>query len=353
MIPRTTLLGIAVGALLTPLLVTSYFALAGVKADSKKDADAPRFSIKRVLGVPAKISRLDKRYRASCTIRPRHIYGLSANVDGKIVYIRDNAEPARKGDVVIAIDNETIRYQYQTSLNTLKLLRMSLARHSRSAGVHSKAKIDELQVQVANANTEADYYREQINSFQIKAPAAGLFEKPDAEIGGHVSSMQPLTTLYGTSAFEVDVSVPLPIFEQFDTTRAIPIGSIDDDTPIATARFASYEPEKNGEFVKLTGALPDYDNRGGHIYRKCSATLSLHATDSGIFLPNKYVHLDNRGFFVFSLNGRRAQKKYVQMAYRGDGMVTLMNGVSEGEIILTAGSFKLIDNEIVDADVSE
>ncbi len=85
-----------------------------------------------------------------------------------------------------------------------------------------------------------------------------------------------------------------------------------------------------------------FHGRGGQ-----GAVIGSEVLAQAFFLENKYVHLDYKGFYVFKLDGRRVKKSYVQVSWYDDGVLELESGVTPGDRIATAGSFKLLDNELV------
>jgi len=352
-------------ALLIPVfavaLGASLFSFAGVKK-KVPDTNIPAgFQLKTVESLLLQTEQRNKIYQSACMIAPQNIYHLAPKVDGEVIYVRKGGHQVKKGELLLKIENELVRYHYQVAQNNLRLMALNLKRFHSFGVTKSKLETDELQLKVDNLRAEVAYQRSLFESFEFYAPEDGVFETPAVKPHDRVSPGVTVLTFYGNQTFEFTSNIPLHIFSSVALRDEIHLRSVDDGNVIATAKYSHHEPGDNGEFVTLYGSLTSVDvtvtnkttsqgqsmSANRSLFERCTATLPLQHADQGIFLENKYVHLDYKGFYVFKLDGRRVKKSYVQVSWYDNGVLKLESGVSTGERIATAGSFKLLDNELV------
>ncbi|PMN70595.1 efflux RND transporter periplasmic adaptor subunit [Enterovibrio norvegicus] len=349
-------------ALLIPVLTValgvSVYSVAGVKKKAP-DTDIPAgFQMKTVESLLVQTEHRNKIYQSACMIAPQNIYHLAPKVEGEVVYVRKGGHQVKKGELLLEIENDSVRYHYQVAQNNLRLNELNLKRYRSLRVKNSKQETDELQLKVDNLRAEVAYQRSLFESFKFYAPEDGVFETPSVKQYDRVNPGVSVLTFYGNQTFEFTSKIPLHIFSSIALRDEIALRSVDNGDVIATAQYSHHEPEDNGEFVTLYGTLSPDDvmmestgtpaNLVNHsLFERCTSNLPLQRADQGIFLENKYVHLDYKGFYVFKLDGRRVKKNYVQVSWYDDGVLELESGVSEGDRIATAGSFKLLDNELV------
>ncbi|CZF80871.1 Multidrug resistance protein MdtA [Grimontia celer] len=345
-------------ALFLPLLVlasTTSDALAGVKKKTSETEIPAGFQLKTVESLTVRQQQRHKVYQSSCMIAPQHIYHIAPKVEGEVIYVRKGGHQVKKGELLLEIENESVRYAYQVAKNNLRLAALNLKRYRSLSVKQSRQEMDQLQLEVDNLRAEVDYQTALFESFKFYAPEDGVFETPSVKMHDRVVPGVSVLTFYSNSSFEFTSRIPLHIFSSLALENEISLQSVDDRRQMAMANYSHFEPEDNGEFVKLYGNVSHtyegddnvkaMSNRS--LFQRCTASLPFYQSEQGIFLENKYVHLDYKGFYVFKLKGRRVNKAYVQVHWYDDGILEVESGLSAGDRIATAGSFKLLDNELV------
>lgn len=346
-------------ALFLPLLVLASAAasdaLAGVKKNTAETEIPAGFQLKTVESLTVRQEQRHKVYKSSCMIAPQHIYRIAPKVEGEVTYVRKGGHRVKKGELLLEIENESVRYAYQVAKNNLRLAALNLKRYRSLSVKQSKQEMDQLQLEVDNLRAEVDYQTALFESFKFYAPEDGVFETPSVKMHDRVVPGVSVLTFYSNSAFEFTSRIPLHIFSSLALENDIPLHAVDDGRRMAMANYGHFEPEVNGEFVKLYGNVSITSKSDDNVkallntslFQRCTASLPFNQSEHGIFIENKYVHLDYKGFYVFKLKGRRVNKAYVQVHWYDDGVLEVESGLSAGDRIATAGSFKLLDNELV------
>ncbi|CAG0899626.1 unnamed protein product, partial [Cyprideis torosa] len=111
--------------------------------------------------------------------------GITLQVDGKVVYKKNGKNVAKKGELIVKIDNENTVYQYKKMVNNWRVLD---GKHKRNTGQGvsiSAAVMEELSFQLENARQDVIYLKDQIDSFELVAPENGIYDLPDLSIGDH------------------------------------------------------------------------------------------------------------------------------------------------------------------------
>jgi len=210
-------------------------------------------------------------------------------------------------------------------------------------------KVSEAQVQTAQANYNSA--KLQLGYCSISAPFSGYITKKFLDQGSLVSSgtSNSIFLLSNISRLKIMVNV---------LEKDIP--ALDNINNVTIKTDAYPGEEFKGVFKKMsqsvdinTRTMPvevDIDNKDGMLkpgmFARVELVLDKH--DNVIIVPLQCVRKDEKGSFVFSVNGENnAVKIYVKTGIESNNKIEIVSGLSDADMVVMVGQELLKENSKV------
>jgi membrane fusion protein, multidrug efflux system len=273
---------------------------------------------------------------------------LVAENSGRITRILvDEGSHVNRGQVLARIDDEYLSLELQSASDELSKLKTDQQRYESSfkTGGVTKAQLDDINLDVRNAENKVQQAKRRLADSYIKAPISGIINKRSIEVGTYVSP--------GTALFDiVDVS-RLKLLVNANESRVVNL-KVGDQVKITTSVF----PDKafSGAISFIAAKADNTLNYPVEIRVENSSSQSLKAGMYGtaVFdLPEQQPTIViPRGAFVGSVssneifvleNGKTAKLKKVTSGRILGEQVEILDGLKEGETVITSGQINLVD----------
>ncbi|MBP1619315.1 MAG: efflux pump, family, rane fusion protein [Acidobacteria bacterium] len=300
------------------------------------------------------------------TITAVHGVTVSADLPGVVEQIAfDSGKRVQKGEVLVRLDTSQEEAQLAAALAQENLARLDLERMRglRAKGITSQAELDRSAAEQEQASARAGEIRATIDRKTIRAPFSGLAGIRSVNLGQYLNSGDPIVSLQSLDPIYATFSVP-----QQDVGKVRPGAKVavtaegfgrDAFAGAVTAVDSVVDEATRNIRVQATLANPELRLRPGMFV---TVLLALGAETSSITLPASAVSFAPYGDSVFIVEEMSdpAGKPYLGVrqqfvtlgAARGD-QVAVLAGVKEGEVVVSAGAFKLrngaavvVNNEI-------
>jgi membrane fusion protein (multidrug efflux system) len=285
---------------------------------------------------------------------------LGAKESGNVVAVRfDSGARVKAGDVLLEIDRSVEEANLKGALARLEFAKQSLARaqNLRSQSAMSLSTFEDAQSKLRQAESEAQSIRATIERKTIVAPFDGRAGIRTVNIGSYVNAGDPIVPLYSLNPIYFNFSVP----QHFAPLLATKI-------PISVSVDAFPDQKFTGE---ITAVNPNID--------EATRTISIQATVQnareeilpGMFgavrlevgperpllaVPSTSVTYAPYGNSVYVVerskdpSGRdlsTVRQQIVQLGRARGDFVSVIKGLSEGDEIVSAGTFKLRPGAVV------
>jgi membrane fusion protein (multidrug efflux system) len=273
---------------------------------------------------------------------------LSAEVSGDItdVFVESGAAVA-EGDPLFAIDDELERATRDRLEARLVLARQLYERDARLIRENSipQSQLDQSSANYRAAQAELAEIGAVLKNKRISAPFAGRLGIIRVRLGDFVEAGDPLATLEDLSRLEVDFSVPdryaplmRPGLQISVRTAAFPgrefaatLQAIDSQVDVNTRNLLMRAQIRDGE-----GLLPGMFAR---------LSIDLDRNTRRVFVPETAVTYSLQGNLVYVIEeddeGLFVSPRVVTTAGTSDGDVAILDGIEDGETVVTAGQNKL------------
>ncbi len=306
-----------------------------------------------------------ENYAYSGEVRGRYETQLGFQVGGKI--LRRNVELGSRvqaGDVLMTIDGKDLQQgvnQYDAQVFSAQaqqeLAAANLQRYEQlyKNGAVSKAEYDRYRTSydtsVASVRQAAAQYNQGANQLDysvLRADSSGVIASLDAEIGQVVSQGQKVLTLVRDGEKEVEINVPENRVEELRTAKACKVtfwalkdvtlaGQVREISPIADKVSRTFK-------VRITLVNPPEQLKYG-----MTATVTLDGGNEAgsVELPLAAIYQNNGTPQVWVVENNQVALRTVKIRAFGNDQVQVIEGLKNGDLVVTAGVHKLWEGQQV------
>lgn len=310
---------------------------------------------------PAAAQTWETSLRAVGTVASVEGVEVSGEVAGVVSRLAfESGDEVKQGDVLVELDRRVERAQLAAA-KVRRDLALTTVRRTRSlgaVGAESQSQLDADESALQQASVEIDVLRAQIARKVIRAPFSGRLGIRAVDLGQYLSPGTRLTTLEATDGVFVDFDLPqqhqpevasgqrvrlsatgMPQLDVRGSIVAI-APSVDPSTRMMSLRAAVEDPDhqlRSGMFVQVEVVLPEQQE-----VVAAPLTAIVHAPyGNSVFVvepaPEGTPGPEGEPALV-------ARQQFVRLGERRGDFVALLDGVRRGEVLVTAGAFKLRNN---------
>jgi membrane fusion protein, multidrug efflux system len=340
---------IAIGAL-------GLVAVAGLGWFAASSGDAPVAAPIRAQGpgnAPVSVLVTKIGYRpfaqdmeAIGTARANEAVDVTAKISNRVTAIRfKEGQKVQAGDVLVEFDSEQARANLAEAEAALRDSRnqFNRSRELYATKALSESQLDQLQATLSMNEARVAGARSQLSDTIIRAPFAGRVGLRNVSVGSFVSPTTVITTLDDTSVIKLDFSVPEVFLAQLREGLEI------------TGRTTAYAGESfKGKVASIDNRLDPVsravlvrariENRDGRLKPGMLMTVTLMRAEApALLIPEQALVPEGDRKFVFAVREDKAVRVEVHTGRRRPGEVEVLNGLAEGDLIVTEGTQKVRD----------
>jgi membrane fusion protein (multidrug efflux system) len=262
---------------------------------------------------------------------------------------------ATAGQLLVQIDDSQERADMAAAQANINLYQRQLDRSAslKARGFETQANIDNLRAQLEVARSTYSHAQATAQLKAIKAPFDGLLGIPRVNIGQYVSAGTPIVTLQNLSLMKVDFTVPEQSAARLAAGQVARFGVAPEDLPFK-GRIIGIDPKVDPEtrLVAVQGELENPDGRvlPGQFLR---VRVELAAEPNVLALPQTAVVTSLYGDYVYAVvpakgpDGKEAmtaKQVFVHTGRHDLDTVEILDGLKEGDLVVSAGQNKLQNN---------
>ena len=346
--------------ILTVSIITGASLFAGC-ATKKPDTELSPL----VRSVTVVVNGADKNATYSGEVRGRYEKLLAFQVGGKVM--ARNVELGSKvsaGDVLMEIDPKDVQQTVNITLaqvtaaqSQLTLAETNLKRYRAlyAQGAVSRAALDQYEnayaaASAAASQASAQYAQgsNQLGYTTLRAPSDGVISGINVEAGQVVAAGQPILTLVQDGEREIEMEVPENRYEEIRTAREIKVtfwalpdrivdGSVREIAPIADKTSRTYKVR-----IRLNNPPPELK-----LGMTASVATAVSSRQESAHIPLSAIYQTGTIPSVWVVEQKTVALRPVKLGTFGDGTVQVLDGLKNGEIIVTAGVHKLKEGQKV------
>ncbi len=365
-----TLKKVLAGAVIGALLVFFYFHVSAERARRDPAAQAgPAQSQARpgagaspggaagfsqaavaVVAVPVQSKQLAMELEALGTAHANESVVITAKVANQVTAVRfQEGQQVRRGDVLVELDGA----QAQADLAAAEAaLAESRSQYQRSRELYttkvlSDSQIEQIEATFKGNQARVDAARSRLGDTVVRAPFAGRVGLRRVSVGSLISPGTAITTLDDTSTIKLDFTVPETFLSAVEPGLEITARSVAYPDTHFGGRVGSVDTRVDPatRAVTVRALVP---NPAGLLKPGMFLTVRLArgAADT-LVVPEEALVPEQGDVFVFVVKDEAAEKRLVRMGQRRVGEVQVLEGLAEGELVVTEGTQKLRDGAAV------
>lgn len=299
----------------------------------------------------AEVKSLDRTFNYTGTFAPFREVMLVPQVHGEVdgIYFNEG-DLVQEGNLLVQIDDDLLQAQYTAADANYKNAKRNLERYHNASGGGgvSKLQLDNLEVNLANAESQRQQLLKQIELSKIVAPFTGTITLRDIEPGSVVGST-PVARITDLKLLKLEISVPekeVLMFREGDVA--------DIETDLYPGKTLSgkieYVADRGDAAHNYTvRILIKNDNTATALKAGMygTAVMKKSLNDQALVIPRAALLGSAKSPQVFVVKNHKAFLKNIQTGMATNEYVEVLQGLERGEEVVTSGHINLADSSHV------
>jgi membrane fusion protein (multidrug efflux system) len=299
---------------------------------------------------------------------------LSTDVPGVVQAIHfESGQTVKQGDVLVELDSSVERAQLGSARERRELATTTRdrTRALSSKGAISAAQLDADESALRTLNTDVEGIQAQIAKKTIRAPFSGRLGIRQVNLGQYLNPGTAVTVLETVDAVHVDFTLPQQRLSEVKVGMPVRITLDGAGGPPLPGTVAAVDPEVDSA-TRTIRLRADLVNQGDRLRPGMFVTVKVQKPDQSTFVvvPVTAVVHASYGDSVFVVEDKKeddpgarttpdgkpvkkARQQFVRLGPSRGDFVGILQGVTAGQELVTAGAFKLHNNSAITIDNSK
>lgn len=277
---------------------------------------------------------------------------MAFQVAGKLkrIYVGDG-EIVSKGQLVAELDDRDYRIQLEAVEAEYNNVKADAERVMRlyKEGATTASNYDKARYGLQQITAKYENCKNQLEDTKIYSPFSGKVQKHYYDAPAVVGAGMPILSLVSGESLEIEINVPAKEYSsigrgcRFEAT----FGFLQDKA--VALRYLSTSPKANAnQLYTVRLAIAGNDKGVAPGMNAMVKVYSAEGQAEGVAVPSSAIFNDNGKSCVWLLSGGVVGKREVDVGdLRSDGTMTVLSGISSGDVIVTAGVHKLNEGQAV------
>ena len=367
---RTWILAAGVAVLVS--VFGGYFGWRHVEGAGSPKMAATAIAIP-VTVVPAQAADFPVYLNGLGTVHPYKTVTVRSRVDGEVLSVAfKQGQMVKEGDVLVQIDprpyqaalDQALAKKTQDEAN-LKNAQLNLGRLTTLAKENfatrqqfdsAQASVDQLEAQIKGDQGAIDNAQTQINYATIRSPLTGNagFRVVDPGNIVHAADTTGIVTIVMLQPISVVFTAPEESVREINKALAegaVPVTALSSDglTTLSQGRLALV----NNEVDQASGTISmkaTFDNTDNVLWPGLSVStrLLVDTLKQVVVIPQDGVQHGPNGLFAFVVgDDNRVEIRDIKVGRQGNGQAVVLEGLSAGQKVVTAGQYRLQKGSLV------
>lgn len=272
---------------------------------------------------------------------------ITSEIAGRIARLNiSEGRQVERGELLVQFGIAEITAELERAKAQENLARQVYERGetTRRKGLITEARTEELAQGLAAAEAEVRAIQARIGKFTLHAPFAGRLGLKQASVGALVQPGEPIVTLDDISIIKLDFDVPETALAALHPGQVV------------LARASAYPDQRIEGVVSTIDTRVDPDTRAVTVRAEIDNSKALlrpgmfltvelvyGRTPDALMVPEEAVLVVDGGAYVFAIVDGKAERRPVELGRRRPGFVEVLDGLSAGDTVITAGVQKVRD----------
>ncbi len=328
------------------LLVASCAKKEEAEPAAKKKTDLDTIPV-QVAKVELKEIVLTKSF--SGTLEGEEQANIVAKLPERIVAVKVKVgEIVKAGQLIIALDKAGATSQYYQAeaafLNAKKDLDRMEALYKE--GAISQQLLDGTRTGFSIAKANFDAVK---SSVELTSPISGIVTAVNANIGDLAAVGMPLVTVANINSMKIILNVGEVDLAHFSIGQPIKVYSEIKPGIIMNGKISqsAKSAEIESRTFEVKGIFPNTSDRWFKPGMFCTADVELKSQKGSMVIPTRAITITEKGSGVFTIENNKAYFKLITQGLSNDTFTEVIDGLKEGETIVTVGMNNLKEGILV------
>lgn len=325
--------------LTTLLFVLSIFIFSCRSGDKKNEASNAKKQPMQVNALILQKEKLENIIRSTGTVLADESVDLKAELSGRItgIFFKEGSH-VRKGDLLLQIYDDDIKAQIKKTQEQINLNQLQLSRQEAMLKINatSQQEYDVAKTQVETLKADLQNLQATLQKASIKAPFDGVIGLRYVSEGGYVTPQTQIASLQRMNTVKVDFSVP----EKYSANIHLgdSIICINEASHLKfKARIYAMDPKITTD-TRALQLRAIADNKNGKILPGSYVRVDVQAASiNTIMVPTETVIPVLKGQTVYRYEAGKVKQVPIISGIRTDAKVEVIEGLNEGDTIITTG----------------
>lgn len=307
-----------------------------------------------VIGTEVTVSQWSDPLEALGTLRADESVTISATVTAVVREVNfGDGDEVEAGDLLVQLEDgeEQAQLRSTQALRDERANAVSRATQLQSRNLGSRADVEDSQAQLRQVEAEIDEIRARIMEHRLRAPFDGVVGFRDISPGSLVTPGDELTTLDKLDVVKLDFRVPegfLSTLERGQRIRAT-AAAYEDQTfeGEVTSIGTRIDPTTRSVQVRAEIGNPERLLRPGMLM---ITTLERQVRDALVVPESVLIPRGERQYVLVidTEDDNRVEQREIEIGERREGQVEILEGVDEGELLISHGVQRVRDGDQVE-----
>lgn len=334
-------------------VVAAVFALnacGSSNAENGKDKKNEKESEVFVKAEPVQFRDFAEVIQLTGSIESQNNITVPAEEGGRIIMWKaEKGSFVAKGQTLVQIDDAMLRAACDAAMANYNMAEVNYQKQKAAFDEQaiSALQLKNLEYQRDAAKAQADLAKLRLDRTTIHSPISGVLNDRFADEGELIGPGMPIAQVIDMNDMKVLVGVPERYSKNLSVGLPVEftVDAFEGETFAGTIAFvaAAVNPDNRSIPVEIRFA-----NAQGKLKPMMIAAvkLKLVSTSKSILISQDYVQQVDMGkLVVYVVNNGVAEERLITLGGTDGSMVRVMNGLKEGDRIITAGYQNLIDKQ--------
>lgn len=351
--------------LITLLIIAASIALiAYVLTQNKQENEAKAAVVSEtggavaVTAMRASLEEVNLDFSSNGNFAANQDLTLLAEASGRItnILVKEGSRVS-KGQVLAHIDAEYASLDVQRAEDALQKLRVDYERYKSSfeTGGVTKAQLDDIEFNLRNTENQVQQATRRLSDSYVKAPISGIINKRLVEVGAFVAPGAELFEIVDISRLKLEVTaneyqvVHLKVGDRVDIHSSV----FPNEQYSGTISFIA--PKADNAMSYPVEVLVDNDSGDGlRAGMYGTATFKLPAQEPSIIIPRTAFagSVSSNQVYLVGSDSTAVLTNVTAGRILGE-QVEVLNGLKEGDVVISGGQINLVDGVKVSAQLRD
>jgi membrane fusion protein (multidrug efflux system) len=285
-----------------------------------------------------KTKTLSENLEIPGTLLPFEVTEIRSETSGRVVWLNiPEGSFVQKGTLLVKLFDSDLQAQLKKLQVQLEIAQKTAERQEALLKIEgiSKQEVDLSQLQVSNLKADIDLVKVDISKTEIRAPYTGRIGLKNISGGAYITPTTLLTTISQVNQLKLEFSVPEKYSEAMRKGRPVNFTIGGSDNKFTASILATESNiEANTRTLKVRAVV---QGKSSLLVSGAFAkvNLQLGKNDHSLIVPSQAVIPQARNKRVIVYRGGKADFAVVTTGIRDSSYVQVLDGVKEGDTILT------------------